>query len=274
MHRLEHIVALHPQRGQLVDVEEAPVVHLVARRAPPCQPVMLPLQQRVQPFDAAVAAFRPCRPLRGCQRMAARRQRQSQPVMTQRRPLIVHCHAQHAIAHGVVQWPVQHRQPEPAIAAGRLPVNVEPSCMGTSAPVQQHIVPPGRLRGCRKIVGYDVQDQAHAMRARRCRQSLEGFFAAQFRIDAGRVDAIIAMRGPGHRGGDRGQVKVADAQRGVVRQLRSSGLEVEACMQLQACGGTQPGHCPAFRRMALNRAIRASAASGSRASGKRRRQFG
>ncbi len=124
------------------------------------------------------------------------------------------------------------------------------------------------------MVGYDVQDQAHAMRTRRCRQPLEGFFAAQFRIDAGRVDAIVAMHGPWHRSADRRQVKVAEAQRGVVRQLRRSGLEVEACMQLQACGGTQPGHRPALRRVALNRAMRASVASGSHASGKRRRQFG
>ncbi len=124
------------------------------------------------------------------------------------------------------------------------------------------------------MVGYDVQDQSQAMRARRCRQSLEGFFAAQFRVDAGRVDAIIAMRGPGHRSADRRKVKVADAQHGVVRQLRGGSLEVEACMQLQAYGGTQPGHRPAFRRVTLNRAIRASAASVSHASGKRRRQFG
>ncbi|CRQ93903.1 hypothetical protein PAERUG_E15_London_28_01_14_07034 [Pseudomonas aeruginosa] len=206
MHRLEHVIALHPQRGQFIDIEKAPVVHLIARRAPPGQPVVLPLQQRMQPFNAAVAALGPRRPLRGVQWMAARRQGQRQTMVAQHGTRVVHHHAHYAIAHRVVQRPVQCRQPEPALAARRLPVDVKPCCVRASTPVHQHIVPPMAVRGRRQMVGYDVEDQAHAVRARRCGQLPEGFFAAQFRIDAGRVDAIVAMRRPRQRSGDRRQV--------------------------------------------------------------------
>ncbi len=203
MHCLEHILALHPQRGQFVDIEKAPVVHLIAGRAPPGQTVVLPLQQRVQPFNAAVAAFGPRRPLRGFQRMAARRQRQCQAMVAQHGPRVVHHHAHHAVAYRVVQRPVQYRQPEPALAARRLPLDVKPSCVRASRPVHQHIAPPLAVRGRRQMVGHDVQDQAHAVRARHFRQLQEARFTAQFRIDASRVDAIVAMRRPGHRRSDR-----------------------------------------------------------------------
>ena len=48
MRRLEHRLVLDPQRGQAVDVEEASPVDLVARRAPPGEPVVLALQQSMQ----------------------------------------------------------------------------------------------------------------------------------------------------------------------------------------------------------------------------------
>ena len=54
--RLEDLLALHAQRGQFVDVEEAPVVDLVGCDAPVGEAVGLRLDQRVQ----RVAARREC----------------------------------------------------------------------------------------------------------------------------------------------------------------------------------------------------------------------
>ncbi len=63
MNRLEHLGILGTQPGQIVDVEEAPVVDLVAGRAPVGQPPCLALEQLVQPAlrerrDVAVDAPR------------------------------------------------------------------------------------------------------------------------------------------------------------------------------------------------------------------------
>ena len=58
MGRLEHLAALHAQPGELVDVEEAPVVDLGARDAPVGEPVGLVLEQRVQRLEGLGQAGR------------------------------------------------------------------------------------------------------------------------------------------------------------------------------------------------------------------------
>ena len=45
---LEDLVVLHPQRDERVDIEEPPVSEIAIRAAPPCQSVVLHVEQRVQ----------------------------------------------------------------------------------------------------------------------------------------------------------------------------------------------------------------------------------
>ena len=56
---LEHRRIFHAHAGQLVHVEEAPVVDFVRRRPPVGQPVVLLVEQRVQPIEAARIAGAP-----------------------------------------------------------------------------------------------------------------------------------------------------------------------------------------------------------------------
>ena len=50
--QVEHLLAFDPHAGEFGDVEEAPPVDLVSGRPPPGQPIVLPLQQVVQPRAA------------------------------------------------------------------------------------------------------------------------------------------------------------------------------------------------------------------------------
>jgi hypothetical protein len=49
------------------------------------------------------------------------------------------------------------------------------------------------------MVGDDIEDQPHPVCAQRGDQAAQGRFAAQFRIDAGRVDHVVAVHGTGAR---------------------------------------------------------------------------
>ena len=57
VHLVEHRRVLHPQRGQLVDVEEAAVVDLLGRDAPVREPVRLRVRAGVE-RDRSCAAGR------------------------------------------------------------------------------------------------------------------------------------------------------------------------------------------------------------------------
>lgn len=87
------------------------------------------------------------------------------------------------------------------------------------------------------VVGHDIGDQAHAVFARGLRERDQRIFAAEFGIDHGRVDVVVAVRGARHRRTDRRQIQVTDAQPGVIRQLREGIVQGETGMQLQAGGG-------------------------------------
>ena len=72
---VEHLRQLDAHAGQAVDVEEAAPVDLVRRGAPPGEPVVLPLEQPVQPLATLVAlprAWLAAGPPIGCGRSRAR----------------------------------------------------------------------------------------------------------------------------------------------------------------------------------------------------------
>ena len=50
--RLENVLVLHAQRGEIVDVEEAPVVDFVGCHTPRREPISLPLEERVKALEA------------------------------------------------------------------------------------------------------------------------------------------------------------------------------------------------------------------------------
>ena len=58
--RLENLRHFHPDRGQVVDVEEAPVVDLLRGHPPEGEPIGLLVEQRVKRVEAARVA-RLCR---------------------------------------------------------------------------------------------------------------------------------------------------------------------------------------------------------------------
>ena len=56
VHRLEHAWQFQPNRGELVDVEEAPVVDFLRSHAPVTQTINLRVEQSVEGIEAARVA--------------------------------------------------------------------------------------------------------------------------------------------------------------------------------------------------------------------------
>ena len=58
MRRLENLRQLHPDRGEIVDVEEAPVIDFLRRHSPEREPISLVVQQRIERIETARIARR------------------------------------------------------------------------------------------------------------------------------------------------------------------------------------------------------------------------
>jgi len=87
---------------------------------------------------------------------------------------------------------------------GRIPFDIEELCVGAAAPPLQYIQPPGiaRATDCH-VVGYDVEDQPHALAAQGFDEAVQGWLAAQLRVDARRIDHVITVHGAGAGGEQR-----------------------------------------------------------------------
>ena len=118
-----------------------------------------------------------------------------------------------------------------------LPIDVEIARVTRALPAPQDVVPPGVLDRRRHVVGHEVDDDSQPVCARDVAESREPGFAAQFRIEAIAIDDVVAMRAAGSRRGDRGQVKMGNAQLGQVGNDIGSGSEIELLTQLQPVGG-------------------------------------
>ena len=59
MRVLEYRRSLHPERGEAIDIEEAPVVDVVGGHAPECETIELRLDERVQCIEARWVARNP-----------------------------------------------------------------------------------------------------------------------------------------------------------------------------------------------------------------------
>ncbi|MNZ80823.1 hypothetical protein D3C78_994720 [compost metagenome] len=162
-----------------------------------------------------------------------------------------------------------------------VPLDIEERAVAAAPAPAQQVLPPGVVAANRHVVGDDVEDQAHAMQAQRRHQSDQCRFATECRVDAGRVDHVVAMQRTRPRTEQRRSVQVADAQPGEVGHQRQRVIEGEAGMKLQTQRGTQA--VQRSRSQACSRAwasssrrFAASASSSSLRAGreKRRRQLG
>ena len=204
MHGLEDIAAVHLQRDQRGNGEEATVVDPVIATAPPRQPVGLRRQH------AGQGRCRQLRPARGPGR--GRQRIHGAVVRDARRSVGGALHGEHAFGDRAGQRPIQHRQPQLAVTPRCAPGDVEPAGMRAGLAVGQHIGPIRIERVRRHVVRHDIQDQAHPACAHGVGKTLQSGLPAQLRIDRGGIDDVVAMRGTGHRAGDRRQVQVTDAQ--------------------------------------------------------------
>lgn len=129
----------------------------------------------------------------------------------------------------------QHRQQQPA----PVPVDVKPVGVRRVAPPAQH-VPPGRVGRRHRdtgVVGHDVDDQPELLVAQRAQQPLPSGLTAQLGVDRPVVDHVVAVRGAGGGGQQRGAVEVADAEVGEVVEDPGGGVQVEAGADLHAVRG-------------------------------------
>ena len=104
----------------------------------------------------------------------------------------------------------EYRQSDFAAQVGIVwrPVDVKVFRKAALAPARQHIHPPSIVTANRHVVGDDVDDYSESIAARFLHQPSEGLFTAEFRIDAGRINNVIAVHRTGARCQDRRQVEM------------------------------------------------------------------
>src|SRR3546814_6060478 len=119
-----------------------------------------------------------------------------------------------------------------------MPFDVEELRVRAAAAPLEYVQPPGVARATyRHVVGDDIEDEPHALAAQGLHQTLQRRFAAQFRVDAGRVDHVVTVHGAG-AGGQQGRgINVADAAFREVVDQRSSVVEGEVAVKLTTQGG-------------------------------------
>jgi hypothetical protein len=185
--RGEHHRVLDPDRGERVDVEEAPVVELVVRGAPPGQAVPLALHELRQ------------RELRG-----PRPDRELVVVVAQHR--LVAGGVEHDLAGGqhLADPLPEHRHEQRPVRHG--PVDVEPARVGRARAVAQHRpqrrVQPGRCRH-RHVVRDDVRDRREPVLGEHRRHPVERLATAGLGGEEGVVDDVVPVRRARRRPQDR-----------------------------------------------------------------------
>ncbi len=99
-----------------------------------------------------------------------------------------------------------------------VPLDVEERCIRAAPSPGQQALPPGVVGTAHgHVVGHRVEDQPHAMLAQGGNQALQRGLAAQLRVDAGRIDYVVAMARASAGLEDGRGIQVADAQLGEIR---------------------------------------------------------
>ena len=165
---------LDAQTGERGDVEEPPVVELLAGHPPVAEPVMLPRQRGEQ-----VAVD----PGAGGERHL---------VVVVADPVVV----QHELVEALRQRFAEDRHQDLARVVGGVPLDVEPRRVRRRRPLPQHRPPGGvarfRLRD-RGVVGDDVQNQPEAGVAAGRAQPPETGLPAELVVQPAVVDHVVAV---------------------------------------------------------------------------------
>src|SRR3984885_14070434 len=244
MDRLEHLVIFDSECGEFVDIEEAAPVDFIVGGTPRHQPVMLLLKQKVQ---ALSTGFRSgikivvgiLRPVDGAFRKWKK--------MIEISNVSAAIFAMQIDLPGGKRFtvrPAQNRHGDLAmqLTVRRFPIDVEIFRESTDLPVPQNVHPPRILRPDRHVIGDDVGDDAKSMALCFVRQPAQSLLAAEFRIDTGGIDYVVAVLRSGARGEDWRKVQMRHAERRRVRNLRCSIVEREPAMKLQTQGGAWRCH--------------------------------
>ena len=146
----------------------------------------------------------------------------------------------------------QHRQQDLVgeLGLGRIPVDVEEPRRRRAARVLEHVLPVAIFRrGDAHVVRHHVHEQAHAARAQRGRQRVEILVGADLRVQARRIDDVVAVQAARARGQKRRGVDVGDAERVEIGDQRRRVAQREVAIELKPIGGERDarlrfGHLP------------------------------
>jgi hypothetical protein len=216
----ENLRILDPQSGQGGDVEEAPVVQLLAADAPQTQPVVLRLDQF-------------------CQGQLLGTGGEWENVVVVAQPFTVD--DEFAGSQALGERAAQHRHQHLAGVVAALPVDVEPAGVLRLAPLAQHTPPRlvGRFRlRDAGVVGHDVKDDPEAGGFACLPQPHQGCFAAELRIDRLMIGDVIPVLAPGGGGEPRRAVEKRNPEIREVGDDRGRVVEPELRGQLNpVCAG-------------------------------------
>ncbi len=120
-----------------------------------------------------------------------------------------------------------------------------------NSPPFQHVEPPwivGEMHA--DMVGHEIENKAEVVLLQGAAQSLEAGVAAEFRIDFGVIDDVIAVGAALARLHERRRIEVGDTQRFQIGRDGGSGVEIKIRGELQAVGCDRNGgtHYRASRR--------------------------
>ena len=88
----------------------------------------------------------------------------------------------------------------------------------------------------RHVVGHDVDDEAEALLAAGGDEAVEGLPTAEVVVDAGVVEHVVAVGGPGGGFEDGREIEVTHPERGEVCRVAGCVVEAETGVELQTIG--------------------------------------
>ncbi len=218
---------LDAQADEVVDQEEAAIVHALLAREPVLEAVVLPLEER--------------RESRGRRRGGVfRAQRQTMLEVAQPAAVRIALDGELAARHHRSGFVAEDRQDDAPVQRGvrRLPVDVEERRVRRVAAAPQHVLPPGVAAGGHAhVVRHDVDDLAQAEPPLLRDEPRVRRFAAELGVEPLRIDDVVAVRAAGRCRRDRREVDVRDAEVAEVGEDGGGVVEGEAGVQLEPVGG-------------------------------------
>ena len=248
MRRLEHLGVLDLERDQLVDVEEAAIVDVAARRAPEVEHVVLPLEQRAH----ALAPFLTLAPLahRGERRRVPqreldlgriRRRIEREAVVEVAHARAVSRHLQRELAAPPARPPASRRARaaapcSPAASSRRATARRTSARSATCGPCASTSSQYGLSAPIPMWFGTMSSTSPIPCCVRGLGQRDERRVAAELGIHLRRVGDVVPVRAPRARREHRRAVQVRHAERMQIWNARARVVERERAVELEAVG--------------------------------------